>query len=463
VSQTAPQTVYQENVLEVEPFGIDPIPKEERHGRISKAFTIWFASNLNVVTWFTGFLGIEFGLSIKYAVLAIIIGNLLGGSLLALTSAVGPRIGQPLIPASRRAFGRFGVSGLAFLNVLNNIGWLAVDLVLSVMAFQKLVPFLGYQAALLILTVATILIAVYGYNFIHTFAYWMSILMGILFVAMTVITVHNLPAIAGGSAAAGGFVPWMFILAIAVAFSFQISYCPVGSDYTRYLPENTSVKRVWLASFLGSVIACVWLEILGALTATLGLSAGPMDFFTKLMGFFAVPALISVVLSIMPNNVMAVYSGGLAALAMGAPLKRWTAALVTGGIAALLIFFGSGQFADTYKNFLLLLSYWIAPWLGVIIVDHFFRRLAPVGSEHGWSGMLAFVCGVAISIPFMSSALYTGPVAKAYLGGADISYFISMLVSAAIYLVATRGWKQEAGSRKKIETKTEKKLQESLE
>jgi NCS1 family nucleobase:cation symporter-1 len=450
-------------VLEVEPFGIDPIPKEERHGRISKAFTIWFASNLNVVTWFTGFLGIEFGLSIKYAVLAIIIGNLLGGSLLALTSAVGPRIGQPLIPASRRAFGRFGVSGLAFLNVLNNIGWLAVDLVLSVMAFQKLVPFLGYQAALLILTVATILIAVYGYNFIHTFAYWMSILMGILFVAMTVITVHNLPAIAGGSAAAGGFVPWMFILAIAVAFSFQISYCPVGSDYTRYLPENTSVKRVWLASFLGSVIACVWLEILGALTATLGLSAGPMDFFTKLMGFFAVPALISVVLSIMPNNVMAVYSGGLAALAMGAPLKRWTAALVTGGIAALLIFFGSGQFADTYKNFLLLLSYWIAPWLGVIIVDHFFRRLAPVGSEHGWSGMLAFVCGVAISIPFMSSALYTGPVAKAYLGGADISYFISMLVSAAIYLVATRGWKQEAGSRKKIETKTEKKLQESLE
>jgi NCS1 family nucleobase:cation symporter-1 len=38
----------------------------------------------------------------------------------------------------------------------------------------------------------------------------------------------------------------------------------------------------------------------------------------------------------------------------------------------------------------------------------------------------------------MSSALYTGPIAKVYLGGADISYFISMLVSAAIYLVAVR-------------------------
>lgn len=430
----APETVYQENVLEVEPFGIEPIPREERHGQVSKIFTFWFASSLNVVTWFTGFLGIEFGLSLKYAVIAIIIGNLLGGGLLALTSAVGPRIGQPLIPGSRMAFGRFGVSGLAFLNLINNIGWLAVDLVLSVMAFQKLAPFLGYHAALLILTVATILIAVYGYNFIHTFAYWMSIVMGVIFVAMTVISVHNLPTIVGNSAAKGGFNPWMFLLAIAIAFSFQISYCPVASDYSRYLPENTSWQRVWLASFLGSVIVCIWLQILGALTATLGLQAGPMDFFTRLMGVFAIPALISVVLSIMPNNVMSVYSGGLAALAMGVPLKRWTAALVTGVIAALLISFGSGQFADTYKNFLLLLSYWIAPWLGVIISDQFICRQKAADGEHGWRGVLAFVCGVAVSIPFMSSVLYTGILARSYLGGADISYFVSMLVSVAVYV-----------------------------
>jgi NCS1 family nucleobase:cation symporter-1 len=450
VSQAAPQTVYQENVLEVEPFGIEPIPKQERHGQISKLFTIWFAGNLNVVTWFTGFLGIALGVSLKYVVLAIIIGNLLGGVLLALTSAFGPRIGQPLIPGSRRAFGKVGVRGLSFVNFINNIGWLAVDLVLSVMAFQKLVPLLGYHAALLILTVATILIAVYGYNFIHTFAYWMSIVMGVIFVAMTVITIYDLPAIKGASAAAaaGGFNPWMFIMAIALVFSYQISYCPIGSDYSRYLPENTSARRVWLASYLGNVLSCIWLEILGAVMAALGLqAASPMD-FAKLMGAFTAPALITVVLSIMPNNVMAVYSGGLAALAMGVPLKRWTAALVTGGIAALLIVYGAGQFANTYENFLLLLSYWIAPWLGVIISDQFYRRQAPAAGDQGWKGILAFVCGVVISIPFMSSALYTGPVAKVYLGGADISYFISMLVSGAVYLVAIRGWKQEVGSRK---------------
>jgi NCS1 family nucleobase:cation symporter-1 len=432
------ENAYQENVLEVEPFGIEPIPPRERHGQVSKVFTIWFASSLNVVTWFTGFLGIELGLSLKYAILALVIGNLTGGALLAMTSAAGIRFGQPLIPASRKAFGRAGVIGLSSLNLINNIGWLAVNLVLGVMAMQKIFPLLGYHQALVIMTVATVLIAVYGYNFIHAFAYWMSILMGLVFAAMTVIAAHNLPAlVAGAQTAPAGFSPWMFLLTVAIAFSFQISYCPVGSDYTRYLPESTSAGRVWLAAFLGTITACIWLESLGALTATLGLHAGPMDFFARLMGIFAVPALIGVMLSIMPNNVVSVYSGALAALAMGVPLKRWTAALATGGVAALLISFGSGQFADIYKNFLLLLSYWIAPWMGVFLSDYFYRGRASSGDGQGWKGILAFGCGVVVSIPFMSSVLYVGPLAQTYLGGADISYFLSMLVSGAVYLAIT--------------------------
>lgn len=431
------EKVYEEKVLEVEPFGIEPIPKQERHGRARQLFTLWFASNLNVVTWFTGFLGIEFGLSLKYAVLAIIIGNLLGGVLLALASAVGPQLGRPLIPGSRRAFGKVGVVGLSFLNLVNNIGWLAVNLVLAVMAFRKIVPSLGYHPALLILTVATMMIAVYGYNFIHTFAHWMSIVIGALFLAMTVISVGNLPhLLSGAESAAGGFNWGMFILTVAVAFSYQISYCPIGSDYSRYLPESTPRVKAWLAAYLGCVTVCIWLEILGALTATLGMHAGPMDFFARLMGAFTVPALIAVILSIMPINAMAVYSGGLAALAMGIPMKRWVAALVTAGIGALLISFGGGHLAETYKNFLLLLSYWIAPWLGVVLCDIFFNRQPESGQNgSGWPGIVSFIYGVVISIPFMSSVLYTGPIARNYLGGADISYFLSMTVTALLYLI----------------------------
>ena len=280
-------------------------------------FNIWFAINLNVVTWFTGFLGVEFGLSLKYAILAIIIGNIAGASYLALSSSIGAELGQPLIPASVKVFGKAGVFGLPFLNLVNNIGWLAVNLALAVMALQTIVH-LEYHIALLLLTIVTLFVAVYGYNFIHAFARYMSMIVGVLFVAMTVITLQNLPSITNHTTSVtGGFNLGMFILAIAVTFSYQISYCPIGSDYARYMPEDSSKKKLWWYSFWGAITVCIWLEILGALTATLGMQTGPMEFFSKLMGVFTVPAVISVIISILSVNAMAMYSVGLAALAMG--------------------------------------------------------------------------------------------------------------------------------------------------
>jgi NCS1 family nucleobase:cation symporter-1 len=171
------------------------------------------------------------------------------------------------------------------------------------------------------------------------------------------------------------------------------------------------------------------------LTASLGTQTGPMEFFSTLMGVFMIPALLTIILSIFPINAVAMYSGGLAMQAMGIPIKRWLSAVVIGGTAMLLVSFGYGKLADTYSNFLLLLSYWVAPWLGVVLCDFFYRQLKPEleRCSHGWAGILSFICGVVISIPFMNSVLYVGPLAK-NMGGADISYFLSMIVSGMIYL-----------------------------
>lgn len=433
------ENVYQEKVLEVEPYGVEPIPREERHGKPKQMFTIWFAINLNVVTWFTGFLGIEFGLSLKYAILAIFIGNIAGAAFLALGSSVGAALGQPLIPASKPVFGKAGVWGLSVLNLINNIGWLAVNLALAIMALQTIIP-LSYHASLILLTAITLLVAIYGYNFIHAFAHWMSLVVGVLFLGMTVITLQNLPNLVSPSAPAGGFNWGMFILAIAVTFSYQISYGPISTDYARYLPEDTSKKKLWWYSFAGAVTVCIWLEILGAMTATLGMQNGPMDFFARLMGVFTIPAVITVILSILPVNAMGMYSGGLALLAMGISLKRWMSALLTAGIAALLIAFNNGGLTDIYTSFLLLLSYWIAPWLGVVLSDFYYHQKNPERKDEprGWIGLLSFLIGILFSIPFMSSHLYVGPIAGNFLQGADISYFVSLLISVMVYRIVIK-------------------------
>ncbi len=290
------------------------------------------------------------------------------------------------------------------------------------------------------MTLASLLIAIYGYNFIHTFTRWMSIIVGILFVMVTVVALKNLPAvIAVNGHGAGGFSWGIFILAVAVTFSYQISYTPIGADYSRYLPEKTSKLQVWRFTYLGMLAVTTWLEILGALTASLGVQTGPMEFFSTLMGAFTIPALLTIILSIFPINAVAMYSGGLAMQSMGIPIKRWLSAVVIGGTAMLLVSFGTGKLADTYSNFLLLLSYWVAPWLGVVLCDFFCRQKNPAMERcsFGWMGILSFLCGVLISIPFMNSVFFVGPLAK-NLGGADISYFLSMVVSGMLYLAIVK-------------------------
>jgi purine-cytosine permease-like protein len=54
-----------------------------------------------------------------------------------------------------------------------------------------------------------------------------------------------------------------------------------------------------------------------------------------------------------------------------------------------------------------------------------------------WRGLWAYGIGFVAMIPFFSTGLYTGPVAKA-LGGADIAMLIGLPVSALVYIMACR-------------------------
>lgn len=56
----------------------------------------------------------------------------------------------------------------------------------------------------------------------------------------------------------------------------------------------------------------------------------------------------------------------------------------------------------------------------------------------GWIGSVSFLSGVIISIPFMNSTLYIGSIARKYLGGADISYFISLIISLLVYQISIK-------------------------
>ena len=62
----------------------------------------------------------------------------------------------------------------------------------------------------------------------------------------------------------GGAATGAFILMVTVAASGSFSWASYAADYSRYLPGNTSSRRVFWYSLAGLLVAFIWLGSIGA-------------------------------------------------------------------------------------------------------------------------------------------------------------------------------------------------------
>ncbi len=111
-----------------------------------------------------------------------------------------------------------------------------------------------------------------------------------------------------------------------------------------------------------------------------------------------------------------------------------------------LSFAGQVNFELNFENFLLVLDYWIMPWLGIVLVDYYVSQRTSVRSSAEAPGLdgtaiAAYLVAVLLSVPFMVPALHIGyPVGALALlfGGADFSYFVSFLAAAGLTYMLRR-------------------------
>lgn len=456
---SAETEAYRDELRRVEPHGVEPIGEAERHGRPSAVFTLWVGANVEFTTLVTGALAVGlFGLGFRAAALAIILGNVLGALLLGALTTLGPRLGVPQLIQSRRAFGFIGNFLPAFLNFLAGIGWFAVNTVLGVFALVWLLG-TSFAVSLIIVAGLQILVAIYGYNWIHAIERWLAAVLTLLFVAVSVYAAPHIHYAAAANLRAplwsGG--AGSFILGLGVAFSYILGWIAFSSDYTRYLPAATPPARSFWPAFWGVALSCVWLEVLGAGLATLRTVDVPTDLVTGLLPHsLGVLAMLAVVLGTITANVLNIYSGSLSVLAIDTRFvrallpRRWVAVLVVGVLGALLSLSGAHGYYAKYENFLLLLSYWVAPWVGVVFVDYFLLGGGRFGLQRLYDrrhvlgpGLAAWAIGVLVSVPFFNQALYVGPAARHWPGLGDISYYVSLVVAGAVYYV----WARAGGAR----------------
>ena len=159
---------------------------------------------------------------------------------------------------------------------------------------------------------------------------------------------------------------------------------PYASDYTRYFKPDTSKRAIALWSGLGLFLSCVLLETVGAAAGTIvsasdALGANPTGAFTgTLPNALADLTLLAIVLGAMAANALNIYSGAISFTALGIrlplSLRRAIVALGFGTIGFFLAWSALPNAGTKYENFLLIIAYWIAPWLAVLFCDLLLRR-----------------------------------------------------------------------------------------
>ena len=447
-----------EGDLTIEGHGMEPIPESARYGSVGRVFTVWVTPNLVPAAFFIGTLVTLDFLQLGFwtSVLAVLVGNLVGAFFVALLSTMGPKLGLAQIPAARLPFGKsIVVPGL--LNWLSTIGWDGINNVFGAIALTILIPSLPFWAALLIIVVCQAALGIIGYEAIHTFEKWMALVLGAMFVVLT-ISIFGQADTSATDGMAGGDLIGAFIGYVAIVASFVLAWSLYASDYSRYLPSNTDSGRVFWYTLLGMGLASAWLEILGVLVAAQLTGGEASDTIYAVLGgsgsIIAALAMIAIFIGTIAVNAMNDYTGSLSLQAAGVKVKRVVSAAAVAVLGYLFTLFlqYNGEFSANFFNFLLFISYWISPFVGVVLADWWLRgRQADAMSvvdfarlPSGTMALVALVVGFAVGIPFQNSSLgyeWGGPfnyVTANYLHGADLAYYVGGLVAFLIYWLGAR-------------------------
>ncbi len=399
----------------IEKRSIDYVPLAERHGKVWHLWPVWFSGDAHLATLAVGVLGITLGGNLLWTAVAVLAGCLLGTFFMAFHSTQGPQLGLPQMIQSRPQFGYSGALLVWAVAMVAYIGYNAFNQVLAAQALHQLTTSISptSPAAIIVFALIAVGLAAVGYDKIHlaqrAFAYLMIAILTVF--SLGALCFLKFPAAQWDPAAFRG-VP--FLAELFAAASYQLSWSIYVSDYSRYLPRDVGVRASFWWTYLGAFVGGAWMMLVGTVAAaaapTLDVAAAMEHAADLVLPGLGKVLLVGALLGLITISALNFYGASLTLLSV----------------------------ADTVRPLRCTVAKRLAS-LAVAFVASNAIAFNPSGmyGQWNWRGLIAYVVGFAVMIPFFSSGMYTGPIARA-LGGADVAMLVGLPVAAGIYLLACR-------------------------
>jgi len=310
------------------------------------------------------------GLGLGQALLAILVGSVVGSLLLALAGIVGSDHAIPSMVMLRPLLGIRGSYLPTVLNIVQLIGWGAFEVIIMGQAVdaivQKLFGFSAYPLWAFLIALWCTLLALGGplavvRQWIEKFAIWLVYGISIY---LTVYLFRNYDV--GQLLRAPGTGELPFWLAVDLVVAMPISWMPLAADYSRF--ARRAGPAFW-GTLLGYTIANIWFYALGALFVLALQTADLIPAILSVTGGWL--ALLLILVDETDNGFADIYSAAVSGQNLVPRARQWWLTVAVGVICFLLAV--TVPIAQ-YEHFLLLIGSVFVPLFGVLVADYFLLR-----------------------------------------------------------------------------------------
>jgi putative hydroxymethylpyrimidine transporter CytX len=351
-------------------WGIDPVPTELRRFGLLDTTALWGNLGISLLLPVVAAFLVP-GLSFGQAILAIVVGVLIGNVMLGYAARIGAATGAPAMVLYRPSLGRRGSYAPTVLNVLQNIGWGAFELIIigtACAAISKRVLGFGMRPLWTVAFGAIVtLMAVSGpllvvARWIKRYAVWL-VLASSIYLTAYVLVKHPISAFLH---AHGQGMP--FWQGVDLVVAMPISWIPLVADYTRFSKSRSD--GFW-GSAIGYGVAHAWFYFLGVILILSNVAKNPDDPTSFITAVLAVPIglLAMVILAVDETDepFANIYS---ASVSVQNVFPRLSQRRLSVGIGALCTVLAVLVPLVQYQNFLLLIGAVFVPLFGVLAAHY---------------------------------------------------------------------------------------------
>jgi len=426
-------------------WGIEPVPPAARRLGFWDYAVLWGDLGVGLLVLLAGSLLVP-ALSLPAALGAIVLGSLIGVTLLGLAGLVGTQTGSPTMVCLRPVLGVRGSYAPTAANVVQLLGWTVFELVImghAANAVSRAV--LGLDAYWLWTTLfAAVVVGMGVWGPLAVIRQWLGRFAVWVVMATTAWLAWRLAAQAdlGALLARPGTGGLSFWTAVDLVIAMPISWLPLVSDYSRF--ARAGAPAFW-GTAVGYFVANVAFYGLGAVILLGAAVVQEPKGFVEAVALLAGPLAMLILLVDETDEAWAdLYSCAVSVQNAWprVPLRPLLAALGAGSwLVALALD------VTRYEGFLLLIGSLFVPLFGLLAADFFLLRgryvpeelLRPRGRYWyrggvNWVGVAAWAVGVATYLAISGQLAAVGVPGVDWLGAS----VPSLLAAGASYLVLAR-------------------------